>query len=44
MSEQQEWTVGVVAQTVTGEVVLRMTAAQADELRDSLNWLTGGDR
>lgn len=35
-----EWTVGIVAQTVSGEVVLRMTEAQADELRDQLVWLT----
>ena len=38
-----EWTVGIVAQTVEGEVVLRMTAQQADELRDSLAWLTGDE-
>ena len=38
-----EWTVGIVAQTVEGEVVLRMTAEQADELRDQLVWLTGDD-
>ena len=38
-----EWTVGVVAQTTSGEVILKMTEAQADELRDSLVWLTGGD-
>lgn len=42
MSEQ-DWTVGIVAQTVSGEVVLRMTQAQADELRDELVWLTGDD-
>jgi hypothetical protein len=38
-----EWTVGIVAQTVSGEVVLKMTEAQADELRDGLIWLTGDD-
>lgn len=38
-----EWTVGIVAQTVEGEVVLKMTTEQADELRDSLLWLTGDD-
>lgn len=41
---ETEWTVGIVAQTVNGEVVLRMTEAQADELRDGLVWLTGVDR
>jgi hypothetical protein len=35
-----EWTVGIVAETVEGDVVLRMTDAQADALRDSLVWLT----
>lgn len=40
---ETEWTVGVVAQTVAGDVVLRMTQAQADELRDALVWLTGDD-
>lgn len=37
------WTVGIVAQTVEGEVVLRMTEAQADELLDGLNFLCGDD-
>lgn len=35
-----EWTVGIVAETVEGDVVLRMTEAQADRLRDALAWLT----
>lgn len=35
------WSVGIVAETVEGEVVLRMTDAQAARLRDSLVWLTG---
>ena len=43
MSIKDEWTVGIVAQTVDGEVVLKMTQAQADELRDGLSWLTSGD-
>ena len=38
-----EWTVGVVVETVTGEVVLKMTEAQAEELRECLMWLTGAD-
>lgn len=42
--DSREWTVGIVAQTVSGEVVLRMTTAQADELRDQLIWLTGDDQ
>lgn len=37
-----EWTIGIVAQTVTGEVVLKMTEEQAAELRDGLVWLTDG--
>ena len=41
--ETAPWTVGVVAQTVSGEVVLRMTEAQADELRETLLWLTGDE-
>ena len=44
----QEWTVGIVAETVAGDVVLRMTEPQAAALRDSLVWLlpptTGLDR
>lgn len=40
---RQDWTVGIVAQTVSGEIVLRMTEAQADELRDALIWLTGDE-
>lgn len=39
-----EWTVGIVAQTVEGEVVLRMTEQQAAELREGLTWLTGDDQ
>lgn len=42
-ADTAEWTVGVVAQTITGEVVLKMTESQADDLRESLIWLTGGD-
>lgn len=38
-----EWTVGIVAQTITGEVLLKMTDAQAEELRDGLVFLTGDD-
>ena len=38
-----DWTVGIVAQTVEGEVVLRMTEEQAAELRDGLAWLTEAD-
>lgn len=41
MSER-EWTVGIVAETVAGEVVLKMTETQAVELRDQLVWLTDG--
>lgn len=37
-----EWTVGIVAQTVEGEVVLKMTEEQAAELRDGPAWLTDG--
>lgn len=43
MSETGEWTVGIVAQTISGEVVLKMTQDQADELRDALVWLTGDE-
>lgn len=35
-----EWTVGIVVETVSGEVVLKMTEAQADWLRDQLIFLT----
>jgi hypothetical protein len=35
----REWTVGIVAETVTGDVVLRMTEPQAAALRDGLAWL-----
>lgn len=35
-----EWSVGIVAETVEGEVVLKMTDDQAAELRDALVWLT----
>jgi hypothetical protein len=42
MSES-EWTVGVVAETVQGEVVLRMTEEQAASLRDTLTWLCEED-
>jgi hypothetical protein len=38
-----DWSVGIVANTVEGEVVLRMTEEQAIELRDGLTWLTGDD-
>lgn len=34
------WSVGAVAQTAEGDVVLRMTEDQAAKLRDTLNWLT----
>lgn len=37
------WSVGIVAQTVSGEVLLKMTEGQAIELRDSLVWLTSED-
>lgn len=37
------WTVGAVAHTVEGEVVLRMTEEQATELRDMLDWLCEED-
>lgn len=43
MSLDTVWDVGVIAQTITGEGVLRMTEAQAAELRDALIWLTGDD-
>ena len=39
----EEWTVGIVAQTVSGEVMLKMTSEQADELRDALTWLTADE-
>ena len=39
----EDWSVGIVAETVAGEVVLRMTEEQAARLRDGLNWLTGDD-
>lgn len=35
-----EWTIGIVAETVEGDVVLRMTEGQAAALRDGLEWLT----
>lgn len=38
-----DWTVGIVAETVAGDVVLRMTEEQAASLRDSLAWLTESD-
>lgn len=38
-----EWTVGIVATTTVGDVVLRMTSEQAAELRDQLAWLTDDD-
>ena len=31
------------AQTIDGDVKLRMTNEQASELRDMLDWLTDGD-
>ena len=43
MSNESDWSVGIVAQTVSGEVMLKMTTQQAEELRDGLVWLTGGD-
>lgn len=43
MSEPSEWTVAIVAETVNGEVVLRMTEPQADELRERLDWLMGDE-
>ena len=36
-----DWTVGVVTQTCTGDVVLKMTTEQAAELRDRLIYLMG---
>lgn len=41
MSEQ--WTVGIVAATVEGDVTLRMTTEQAEQLRDQLAWLVEED-
>jgi hypothetical protein len=38
-----DWAVAIVAETVEGEVVLKMTEEQADSLRDSLVWLTTGE-
>lgn len=38
-----DWTVGIVAETVEGDVVLRMTEEQAARLRDGLAWLTSDD-
>ena len=40
---EMPWGVGVVAQTVAGEITLRMTTAQAIELRECLAWLTDDD-
>lgn len=39
----EDWDVFLRASTVEGDVVLRMTSEQADELRDSLIWLTGAN-
>lgn len=39
----EDWTVGVVAGTVTGEVVLKMSTEQATALRDQLVFLMGDD-
>lgn len=43
-SEEQatpDWQVGIVADTVLGEVVLKMTEDQAEALRDGLTFLMG---
>lgn len=43
-SEEQatpDWQVGIVADTVLGEVVLKMTEDQAEALRDGLAFLMG---
>lgn len=44
MSEQEvPWTVGLVAETVSGQVVLKMTETQAREVVQSLTWLLADD-
>ena len=40
---EPDWSVGIVAQTVTGDVALKMTSDQATELLDALTWLVGGE-
>lgn len=43
-AEPPDWTVGIVAETIHGDVVLKMTEEQAGKLRDGLVWITGEDQ
>lgn len=38
-----EASVFMAVKTVSGEVVLRMTQEQAEQLREGINWLMGDD-
>lgn len=43
IEEPRSWTVGVVAETFEGDVVLKMTSVQAASLLERLTWLMGDD-